>query len=250
MAIQKTKGFVLRREDLRETSVILTVYTRDYGKLKLVSKGVRAPEHRFLSAYELFALDEIVFYEKKKKNFFLLSQCELANFFPKVRSSLERISYAAYLIELLELITPTGEVNSPLYDLLKNSMELLELGASPKRAARVFEIKLLSILGFMPRLISCAGCDGELKAARARFSISSGGVLCDSCSRKSKDARSVLPGTVKFISHIAEAPFNRIKHVKVSKNVGSEVERFLRMFINYHLNIRLKSREFIEKIGV
>ena len=70
MAIQKTQGFVLRRDDLRETSVILTVYTRDFGKLKLITKGVRSPEQRSLSSYELFALDEIVFYEKRKKNIF------------------------------------------------------------------------------------------------------------------------------------------------------------------------------------
>src|SRR4030042_2224165 len=104
MSIQKTRGFVLRREDVRETSVLLTVYTRDFGKLKLISKGARSPDQRFASSYELFALDDIVFYERKKKGFFLLSQCELVSFFPEVSGSLDRICYATYFIELLDFV--------------------------------------------------------------------------------------------------------------------------------------------------
>ena len=155
MAIHKTQGFILRREDIRETSILLTVYSRDFGKLKLISKGARSPEQRFVSAYELFALDEIIFYEKKKKNVFLLSQCELIDFSPRIRESLERISYASYFIELLDAVTPFGEKNTSLYGLLEKGILFLSEGASPKRAARIFEIKLLSILGIMPELASC-----------------------------------------------------------------------------------------------
>jgi len=250
MAIQKTRGFVLKREDLRETSVILTAYTKDFGKLKFVSKGVRIPEQRFVSAYELFSLDEIVFYEKKKKNYFLLSQCELINYFPEIRKSLERISYASYLIELVEQVAPPGEENQRLYELLENSMTLLASKASPRRVARIFEIKLLSIIGLMPGLRACVACDKSLKNRKARFSTSLGGVLCEDCLLKDKGARPVLEGTVNFISHIDAMPFDKIKHVKVSTRVGSEVERILRNFINYHLDVRLKSLDFIRKINL
>ncbi|OGW75902.1 MAG: DNA repair protein RecO, partial [Omnitrophica bacterium RBG_13_46_9] len=219
MSIQKTRGFVLRREDVRETSVLLTVYTRDFGKLKLISKGARSPDQRFASSYELFALDDIVFYERKKKGFFLLSQCELVSFFPEVSGSLDRICYATYFIELLDFVTQPGEKNPELYDLLLDSLEFLCSNASPKRVARIFEIKMLSILGLMPRLRSCVNCDKELGGREARFSFSSGGVLCEACFGADRTARPVLAGTIKFISHIEEAPFDRIKQIKVSQRV-------------------------------
>ena len=250
MAVQKTKGFILRREDVRETSVLLTLYTRDFGKLRLVSKGVRSPEQRFVSAYELFALDEIVFYEKKRRNFFLLSQCELVSFFPEARESLDRLSYATYFVELLDRVTTIGDKNYRLYELLLNSLELISTSASPKRVARIFEIKLLSILGFMPRLKSCTSCGKDLKDERVRFSLSSGGVLCERCFAKDRKARPILRGTINFISHIEKLPFDKIKHIKVAKGVGTEVERLLKSFINYHLDIRLKSMEFIGKVGL
>ncbi|MGB2705285.1 MAG: DNA repair protein RecO [Candidatus Omnitrophota bacterium] len=250
MAVQKTQGFVLRKQDLRETSIILTVYTRDFGKLKLISKGVRAPEARFVSAYELLALDDIVFYERKKRSLFFLSQCDLVNYFPKVRESLERLSYAVYFAEFLDAATSACDRNTRIYELLLNSLFLLSSKASPKRVARIFEIKFLSILGLMPRLKTCAACDRAVEKEGVRFSFSSGGVLCEGCFAKDKNAKPVLAGTVNFIAHIEDLPFERIKHIKVSKRVGVEVERLLRGFINYHLDIRLKSMEFIGKVGV
>jgi DNA repair protein RecO (recombination protein O) len=250
MAIQKTKGFVLRRFDIRETSVLLTAFTRDFGKLKFISKGVRIPEQRFLSAYELFALDEIVFYEKKRRDFYLLSQCELLDFFPEIRKSLDRISYAAYFTELLDSVTPVGEKNTRVYGLLFDSLGLLSGEASPKRVGRIFEIKLLSLLGFMPGVKSCVECDKAIKGESSAFSVSLGGVLCEACRGKDRKARPVLAGAVNFISHIEALAFDKIKHIKVTRRVGMEVERLLKNFIRYHLNIRLKSREFIDKVGV
>ncbi|MBU0880811.1 MAG: recombination protein O N-terminal domain-containing protein, partial [Candidatus Omnitrophica bacterium] len=64
MPIQKSDGILLRRQDLRETSILLTFYTRDFGKIKGIVRGVRGPRAIFGGgAYELFALDEIIFYE-------------------------------------------------------------------------------------------------------------------------------------------------------------------------------------------
>lgn len=250
MALHKTQGFILKREEVRETSLFLTVYTRDFGKLRCISKGVRTPQEKFISAYELFALDDIIFYERKKKDVYLLSQCELINFFPEVRESLDRISYASYFVELLNSVTELGDRNFKLYELMLNCLELLSGKASPKRVARIFEIRLLSLLGFMPGLRSCVNCDGAPEKGKARFSFSSGGVLCEKCFAKDKRAQPILAGTINFISDIANLPFNRIRQIKVAKRVGSEVERLLRSFISYHLDVKLKSMAFIEKIGV
>jgi len=250
MAVQKTRGFILRREEIRETSLLLTIYTRDFGKLKCISKGVRTPGEKFISAYELFTLDDIVFYERKKKGFYLLSQCELVNFFPEVRSSLDRLSYATYFVELLNYVTQLGDENFKLYELMLNCMELLSSNASPKRVSRIFEIRLLTLLGLMPRLKTCVNCDRVLEKGKARFSLSSGGALCERCFAKDRKAQSILAGTINFIRDIEDLPFNRIKHIKVTKRVGGEVERLLKSFINYHLDIRPKSMAFMEKIGV
>jgi len=250
MPIRKARCIVLKREDIRETSVILTVFTENFGKLKLISKGVRSADQKFISAYEVFSLCDIVFYEKKRRGMFLVSQCELADFFPGIRGSLEALSYAAYFTELVNFVTPFGERNKELYDVLLNCFLLLSSKASPKRVARIFEIKLLSILGLMPRLKICASCGKAIESRSSRFSLSLGGVLCEGCFKKDKKARQVLKGSINFISHIEKLPLAKTTNIKVSKLVGKDTERILESFIRYHLDANLRSLSFIKKIGL
>src|SRR3989338_2409031 len=100
MAINKTGAIVLRTRELRETSIIATFYTGSFGKINGVVKGVRGGRAQYAGgALELFALDEIVFYERKGSDLFLISQCDLVNFFSAARNRLDSLAHATYLIE-------------------------------------------------------------------------------------------------------------------------------------------------------
>ena len=248
MAIQKTEGILLRRQDIRETSLILTFYTKDFGKVKGIVRGVRGPRSACGGAsMEIFALDDVVFYERRKSDIFTISQCDLSEFFSPIRESLEKLSYATYLIELTDSVTALGDKNREVFDLLLNSLRLLAGQASTKRVARIFEIKLLSLLGIMPTLEVCVNC-GSAVDGSSRFSMRHGGLICKKCFPADREARSILQGTVKFIEHIRSLPFERVANVKVSSDVGHELERILRKFLDYHIERRLKTVEFLKLI--
>jgi len=248
MPIQKSEAIVLRRQDLRETSLILTFYTRGFGKIKGIVRGVRGVRAQYGGgALELFALDEIVFYERKNSDVFTVSQCDLAEFFNPVRQSLERLAYANYIIELLDSVTGLSDKNTEVFQLLLNSIRLLSGESSARRVARIFEIKLLGLLGLMPSLDICAYCGGKTDPS-ARFSIAHGGLICKTCTDKDKNALPIMAGTVKFIEHIQELPFDKVERIKVATAVGKELESVLRKFLDYHIERRLKSLEFLREI--
>ena len=249
MAIQKTEGILLRRLDLRETSLILTFYTKDFGKIKGIVRGVRGSRSGLNCGgnMEIFALDGIVFYERRKSDIFTISQCDLLDFFAPLRESLEKLSYAAYLIELIDSVTALGDANQEAFDLLLNSLRLLAGESSTKRVARIFEIKLLHILGLMPTLEKCANCGGGSDGS-GRFSIRQGGLICKKCLHSDRDARPILQGTIKFIEHIRSLPFEKVARIKVAAEVGRELERILRRFLDYHIGRRLKTVEFLKSI--
>ena len=196
---------------------------------------------------EIFALDQVVFYERRRSDIFTISQCDLVEFFGPVRESLERLACAAYLIELTDSVTALGDKNSDAFDLLFNSLNLLAGECSTKRVARIFEIKLLHLLGLMPTLEACVNCGGIVDNS-ARFSFRHGGLICKKCFKADLDARSILQGTVKFIEHIRELPFERVANVKVASEVGHELERILRRFLDFHIERRLKTVEFLKVI--
>lgn len=248
MAIQKSEAIVLRRQDLRETSIILTFYTRDFGKIKGIIRGVRGPHAQYGGgALEIFARDEIVFYERKKSDIYTVSQCDLVEFFNPVRNSLLRLAYATYMIELLDSVTSLSDSNEEVFNLLLNSLGLLAGEASPKRVARIFEIKLLSLLGLMPTMDACTNCSGKIEAG-SRFSMRHGGLICKKCFDADKDASNILQGTVKFMEHIRNLPFEKVARVKVAAEVGRELEAILRKFLDYHIERRLKTLRFLKEI--
>jgi len=248
MPIQKSEAVVIRSQDLRETSLILTFYTKDFGKIKGIVRGVRGPHAQYGGgSLEIFAHDEIVFYERKKSDIFTISQCDLVDFFNPIRESLERLAYANYIIELLDSVTSLGDKNNEVFELLINSIRLLSGDASAKRVARIFEIKLLALLGLMPTLETCAFC-GKKADASAKFSVANGGLICKACLGNDANALPIMAGTVKFIEHIRALPFEKVERIKVANTVGKELEYILRQFLDYHIERRLKSLDFLREI--
>jgi DNA repair protein RecO (recombination protein O) len=252
MPIQKSEAIVLRRQDLRETSLILTFYTKDFGKIKGIVRGVRGARSQSAASggcLELFAHNEIVFYDRKNADIFTVSQCDLIDFFNPVRSSLERLSYASYMIELLDSVTSTqdNDASAKVFDLLLSSLKLLAGPASAKRVARIFEIKILSRLGLMPALDSCVLCGAGASKA-FNFSLREGGLICGKCLSRDPNALKILPGTAKFMEHIRGLDFDKVERIKVAQEVGRELEEILRKFLDYHIERRLKTLEFIRSV--
>ena len=248
MPIQKSGAIILRSRAIRETSLILTFYTEDFGKINGIVRGVRGPHAQYGGgSLEIFAHDEIVFYERKKSDIFTVSQCDLIDFFNPIRQSLERLAYASYMAELLDSVTSPGDKNAEVFFLLLNSLKLLSGESSARRVARIFEIKLLNLLGLMPTLESCANC-GNKADMPAKFSVIQGGLISKNCLGSDKNAMAILPGSVKFIEHIRGSSFERVARLKVVSSVGKELEAILRKFLDYHIERRLKSLEFLKEI--
>jgi len=248
MAIQKSEGIILRKTSLRETSLILNIYTKDFGKIKGIVRGVRGSRGQAGGGnLEIFAHDEVVFYERKRSDIYTVSQCDLLEFFNPIRESLEKLAYANYIIELADSVTSLGDKNVEVFNLLLNSLRLLSGESSPRRVTRIFEIKLLHLLGLMPTLKFCANCGLRVDAG-AKFSFRHGGLICKACLGADIQARPILQGTVKFIEHIRTSPFEKVARVKVAAQVGKELEAILRKFLDFHIERRLKTLEFLKEI--
>ncbi|MBL7068864.1 MAG: DNA repair protein RecO [Candidatus Omnitrophica bacterium] len=247
MAIQTTEGIILRKQNLRETSVILSLFTKDFGKISGVMKGARGPKAAMGNNPQVFSLNNIVFYDKKRGNLNSISQCDLKNYFDPIRNDLERTVYADYFLELVDSVTIEGDINREIYELLLNSLGLLSRPVSAKRVARIFEIKIMDMSGFMSELGECIVCSEPIQE-NARFSLCLGGPLCRKCQTKDKGAINLSKGTMNFIERVRRSPFELVSRIKVSQDVGIELEGFLRRFVDYHIQRSLKTVEFLKKI--
>ncbi|KPK39604.1 MAG: hypothetical protein AMJ78_08230 [Omnitrophica WOR_2 bacterium SM23_29] len=247
MAIQSTEAFVLNRRDFRETSILATFYSRDFGKVKGILKGIKAEKARYGSSAELFSLNKIVFYEKSKSEFNNITQCDLIDGFFGIRKYLNAIAYASYLAELVDTLTEPNEKNIQVHELLYNSFKLLSVGEEPNKIARIFELRYLSSLGFAPTLNSCIHCGSGI-SDKARFSLRHGGMLCERCLKEDPHARAISRGTVETLKYIGGSKLDSLLKLKISRSIEGELNVLVEELLESHLEKPLKSKKFIKDI--
>ena len=150
MPLSDTSGIVLRTSDWSETSLIVTWFTRDFGKLRTVAKGAHRPKSPFRGKLDLLYLDDLVFVPSRHGNLHTLSECYVENPFPRIRERLDAFTAASYCCELVDIATePEGPV-PPLFNLLSESLAAMDAARpSPLFIAR-FELLTLDALGFRP----------------------------------------------------------------------------------------------------
>lgn len=260
MAATKAEAFILKTQDYRDTSLLADLYTRDYGKIRGIVKGIRDSRARFGSTLEPFSLNEILFYKRKRGgDLHQVTHVELLDLFLQVREDLDRLAYASYFGELLNELVEVEDPSPETFDLFKDALGFLGSGASLKRCARIFEVKLFGLLGMMPEIRSCVAC-GKEDPDPAYFSAPQGGIRCRQCNTKAAASSSrprlvdvsipVSRGTLNFIDRAHRSAFKDLQHVKVAHEVGVELEKILTRFAEYHLPTKLKTLVFLEKIGL
>ncbi len=250
MAASKTQAFVLKTQDYRDTSLLVHFYTQDFGKLHGIIKGIRDSRGRFGGTLEPFSLNEILVYRRRRGgDLHQVTGAELLDSFPALREDLERLSYASYFAELVNQLVEAEEPNAAIFDLLNESLRFLSTGVSPKRAARIFEVKLLALLGLMPEIEACVVCQKK-PPAPVFFSVTHGGIHCKSCEVQGEAGIPVSRGALNFLEHVRRSEIRDLGPIKVSQEVGREVEKILRRFVDFQLPGKLRSVVFLEKMGL
>jgi len=249
MSIDKANAIVLCKRDLRETSLIVDFYTREFGKINTILKGIRTEPQKFASNLEPFSLNEIIFYRKTHSNLHLVSQADKINNFTGIRQSIEKTAICGFMTELVNSLMQAEDANEEVFDLFLNSLKELETNYNPEKISTIFKIKMLNLSGFKPHFDSCLSC-GDKIMGQSRFSLSLGGLLCARCAPKDPAARSIFRGTIATVLHIEKNPFSNSLNLGMNPQIKKELDLILNSFLNFHLGRELKSQKLINKLEV
>ncbi|MCX5710119.1 MAG: DNA repair protein RecO, partial [Candidatus Omnitrophica bacterium] len=206
MPIHKTEAIVLNKRDFRETSLIVDLYSRDFGKIGGLLKGIRTEPGKFASNLETFSFNEVIFYHKRDSGLHLVTQCDLKDGFERVRASIDKITAASFMMELINAVMQPEDKNEQVFDLALNCLNELKTSPFPEKILTIFKIKMLTLSGFKPHFDSCISCDERI-LGQAKFSLSLGGLLCEQCQRRDLSSRSIFRGTIATILYIERSDF-------------------------------------------
>lgn len=247
MSIEKSQAIIIKRQDLRETSILATFFTKDYGKISGVVKGARGTLNRTYNALELFSLSEIVFYKRRRGNLYTVSQCDLLDYFKEIRKDYSRVIHATYFVDLLNAVTSCEDKNEELFELILRTLGVLNQEKDPDAIKNIYEIKTLILSGFKPRVDSCIRCTRSI-SKKAKFSTRFGGLLCQDCLNEDRDSVDIYNGTLASMLHIEKADFNNVWRLNLTTKVKRQLSKILNNFIEFHIEKNIKSQNFIKPL--
>jgi DNA repair protein RecO (recombination protein O) len=232
MSTEKATALVLRTTDWSETSRIATLWTREFGKVRVLAKGGRRLKSNFESALDLLTLCSIVLLRKSSGTLDLLTEARVVERFAPLRLHLPALYAGYYVAELLGEGTEDYDPHPVLFDeAVVTLRELGTAGAATGPRLAQFELFLLRELGYSPVLTECAGCAGPVSGAELAFSAAGGGVLCPACQAGQRQRRGLSPVAWQKLCELAGDP-EAWRNVPDS-GVRAEIRQVLNDYVTY-----------------
>jgi DNA repair protein RecO (recombination protein O) len=245
----KTAGFVLKSLSYGESDLIVTLYSRDFGKIKGIAKGAKRSKKRFANVFEPFSLTNIIFSQKNRDALAFIESCDIIDHYAAIRQDLEKTLIASYFIDLADHFSAEGKHNENLFLLLMDFLTILTRENISDTAIRFFEMRLLKIAGFEPALTACVRCKTPVvNGASYYFYPREGGIQCAACARPERYDQCVSAGTVRTLLLGKDMDLEKMKLVCLSGNLASESRNILCGFISYVLGKEVKSLKVMEQV--
>jgi DNA repair protein RecO (recombination protein O) len=230
--------------DLGEADRIVTLFSRDEGKVRAVARGVRRTTSRSAGHLEPFTLSDVLFAVGRELD--VISQADTLESFRQIRESLELTTHAYYLAEAVDLLTEDRSENRAVFDILVASLHQLVSSRDVRQVLIVFHLTLLEALGYRPELRECVSCRAPIEPERNHFSALAGGVLCPGCGPREATARDVGTSALKLMRFLqltrGEQP------ITAPGDVSREAEAVLRDYAEHIVERRLRSPALIARV--
>jgi len=243
----RIEAVVLRHADWGEADRLLTLYSRERGKVRAIAKGARKMRSRKAGHLEPFT--RVTLQLAKGRDLLIVTQADTLDAYLPMREDLIKTSHASYVVELLDRFTYEEELESfDIFRLLTGTLSLVASETDPWLAIRYYEVRLLNFLGYRPHLFECANCGEEIQPVDQFFSPAAGGVLCPKCGRGLPGAWEAPVEVIKYLRHFQRSDYAGAKRARPRPEVREAVERLLQRYITYLLERELNSPGFIRQI--
>ena len=246
--LYKTEGIVLKSMEYQEADKIVTIYTKDYGKITAIAKGVRKTKSKFGSSLEILTYSIFLFY--KGRNLDIVSQTEILESFFSASKEVIKFAFAANCVEVVNRLTEEREINIGLFNLLKEALHYLRESNDPKLLSLSFKWQTMSILGYRPSLNHCCRCNKSVEDQEEMyFNIKEGGLVCNNCIAKDKEGCvRVSLYFNKLVRKILITPLSIISNATIPDKKMKELEKITDLYIAYHSEKSFKTDRFLKSL--
>jgi DNA repair protein RecO (recombination protein O) len=250
MSRYQIDAFVIRSSRMTESSRLLTLFSRELGKVKGVAKGSERPKSRLGGKIELFNLIECDFYKKETVELGTLSNAGLLEDFKRIAEEPRKFGFASAWCEVLDKSSHTEEPHPETFDLTFEYLKTLEAAESQAAGLLFWSaiMKFLGLEGYAPSLEACVSCGEIAKAERLMVSLERGGLVCGNCVGPEEPVVVISPDALELLRLMDSAPLTEIASREIEPRIGKTAAEVILSLANYHLGLprSLKSFKFLE----
>lgn len=242
--LYKWEGIVLKSRPYGESNKIVTLMTREAGKVTVVARGAKKPTSRLAGVTQPFIHGMYVV--KKTTGMGTLQQGEHLQSMRHIQTDIMRAAYASYFVEMVDRLIEEGRPEPFAFEVLLQALCAIEDEHDPEAIALFVDWKLLPYTGVQPILHQCASC-GAVEGEFA-FSFSQGGFLCHRCYHLDPYIIRLTPTQLKLIRMFYTVPIDQISKLELKKGTKQFIKKIVTTIYEEQTGIRLKSRSFIEQL--
>lgn len=240
-----TEAIVLHSRKYSDSSNIVSLYTREQGKMSVIAKGSRKPKSKFGSAIMPLSIINATYYFKAGRELQTLSDAEVLLPLRTYLDSYEHLSTGLALVESVSATQVNAEQNNALYELLKHSLvHLNAAGYNLYSYFAAFNLHLAEIMGFMIDFSHCAETQVPIVAeAHPEYYFS----FADGAPYSPHEA-SVRSGyrlrgdTIAILQRIAATELSDVQSISINEQQRSEIQHFFTNYFSFHLERRFVYR--------
>lgn len=249
MSLLKTSGIVIKQVNYGEADRILTILTKDVGKIQVMARGVRKTKSPLLASTQLFCYSNFIFYQGR--SFFYINQAELRESFYNIRLDLEKLTIASYILELMNTLAQEHQKEEKFFLLLIHTLKHIAYSDDIKLHLIVltFQIKLMALAGYAPYLTGCVSCGGAIDQS-LKMSGKLGGILCPNCFKQDPYSMGLNQEGKDLLSYILYQPMSSLKDVRISEPLLGQLKKIMSTYITIQLEKSFNTLKFMDIKGI
>ncbi|TBL78101.1 DNA repair protein RecO [Paenibacillus thalictri] len=242
--LYRVEAIVIRSTDYGEGNKIVTLFSREAGKVSVMVRGAKKMNSRYAAVVQPFTCGQFVFFKNGQMG--TLNNAEIIQSYHMLREDLLMAACCSYLAELTDRLIGEQENEPYWYEQLKAAFQAMTEGKDADIIVHIYEMKMLAIAGYTPQLDQCVSC-GET-AGEMAFSFGLGGILCKSCRRSDPQTVPLSGAVLKLLRLFSRMDIRRLGQTDVKPETKQQLKTLLRGYMDNHLGLRLKSRNFLEQM--
>ena len=232
LVLYRTHGFFVKKRDFGEADQQFTLYTKDFGKVQVIGRGIRKITSKLRQGAELFYLSEITFVQGK--TYKTLVDAMPIEKFKNIRNDTERLEIVWRISDIVDTLIKGEEPDEQLWTLLSETLFRLHNLKNCKQAVLYsFLWSMCALLGYRVDLYHCASCQKKLFPRDLYFNPGAGGILDTSCFAKIQEGKRISPDSIKILRMLLVRDWQVLPRLKIDKLHEQELESVSEQYLAY-----------------